>query len=242
MKRFIMILLVAAMALTMVACGKEATSAESSVSSQVIISQKNYTDTDETGIPESASSSEQSVPESSSEEEYIEQLTPYIPEGVDLKEYIVGKWHTAFRTEERYPDNSVEELIYYYYYDFKPDGTMETSGYEMWSVSAKNEYSLVNIDGWDIIGKDAPYNLGTYTIEDNKVKIEYEGHHGGGGASAYTAYLNVVFTSDDIAVMQESEGYGAGKKNIHRYIKGDIEIETLCELLGVDTTPPPPIR
>ena len=237
MKRFIMIMLVVAMALTMFACGKEATSSESSLSTVSMPESSSLYTNSAPPLPESSSapSDTQVTPQ----KEYIEKLVPYIPEGVDLKEYIVGKWHTAFRTEERYPDNSVEEVIYYYYYDFKPDGTMETSGYEMWSVSVKNEYSLVNIDGWDIIGKDAPYNLGTYTIEDNKVKIEYEGHNGGGGASAYTAYLNVVFISDDTAVMQESEGEGEGKTNIHRYIKGDIEIETLCELLGVDTTPHP---
>ena len=223
------------MALTMFACGKATTSSDSSFPNKPI-SESTPVDTDTSDGQEGTGGDTQVTPQ----KEYIEKLVPYIPEGVDLKEYIVGKWHMAYRDEYRYGDN-VDERIFYYYYDFKPDGTMETSGYEMCSVSVKNEYSLVNIDGWDILGKDAPYNLGTYTIEDNKVKIEYEGHHGGGGASAYTAYLNVVFISDDIAVMQESEGYGAGKKNIHRYIKGDIEIETLCELLGVDTTPPPPI-
>ena len=238
MKRFIMILLVAAMALTMFACGKEATSAESSVSSQVIISKKNYTDTDETGIPESASSSEQSVPESSSEEEYIEQLTPYIPEGVDLKEYIVGKWHTAFRTEERYPDNSVEELIYYYYYDFKPDGTMETSGCVKAHSPINFEPTPDTLDYWEEVGMAAPYNNGTYTVKDNKIEIQFEEQYVDNCVDAHTADLYLKFISDDYALLQQRSENGWGCREPLLYVKGDITIRSVCEILGVDTTPP----
>ena len=118
MKRSIMILLVSAMALTMFACGKEVTSSESSLSTVSMPESSSLYTNSAPPLPESSSapSDTQVTPQ----KEYIEKLVPYIPEGVDLKEYIVGKWHMAYRDEYRYGDN-VEERIYYYYYDFKPD-------------------------------------------------------------------------------------------------------------------------
>ncbi len=233
MKRFIMILLVAAMALTMFACGKEATSSESSLPDKPI-SESTPVDTDASDGQEGTGGDTQVTPQ----KEYIEKLVSYIPEGVDLKEYIVGKWHTAFRTEERYPDNSVEEVIYYYYYDFKPDGTMEMSGCVKAHSPINFEPTPDTLDYWEEVGMAAPYNNGTYTVKDNKIEIQFEEQYVDNCVDAHTADFYLKFISDDYALFQQRSENGWGCREPLLYVKGDITIRSVCEILGVDTTPP----
>ncbi len=233
MKRFIMIMLVAAMALTMFACGKEVTSSESSLPDKPI-SESTPVDTDTSDGQEGTGGDTQVTPQ----KEYIEKLVPYIPEGVDLKEYIVGKWHTAFRTEERYPDNSVEEVIYYYYYDFKPDGTMETSGCVKAHSPINFEPTPDTLDYWEEVGMAAPYNNGTYTVKDNKIEIQFEEQYVDNCVDAHTADFYLKFISDDYALFQQRSENGWGCREPLLYVKGDITIRSVCEILGVDTTPP----
>lgn len=233
MKRFIMILLVAAMALTMFACGKATTSSESSLPDKPI-SESTPVDTDASDGQEGTGGDTQVTPQ----KEYIEKLVSYIPEGVDLKEYIVGKWHTAFRTEERYPDNSVEEVIYYYYYDFKPDGTMEMSGCVKAHSPINFEPTPDTLDYWEEVGMAAPYNNGTYTVKDNKIEIQFEEQYVDNCVDAHTADFYLKFISDDYALFQQRSENGWGCREPLLYVKGDITIRSVCEILGVDTTPP----
>ena len=236
MKRFIMIMLVVVMALTMFACGKEVTSSESSLSTVSMPESSSLYTNSAPPLPESSSapSDTQVTPQ----KEYIEKLVPYIPEGVDLKEYIVGKWHTAFRTEERYPDNSVEEVIYYYYYDFKPDGTMETSGCVKAHSPINFEPTPDTLDYWEEVGMAAPYNNGTYTVKDNKIEIQFEEQYVDNCVDAHTADFYLKFISDDYALFQQRSENGWGCREPLLYVKGDITIRSVCEILGVDTTPP----
>ena len=118
MKRFIMILLVAAMALTMFACGKEVTSSESSLSTVSMPESSSLHTNSAPPLPESSSapSNTQVTPQ----KEYIEKLVSYIPEGLDLKEYIVGKWHMAYRDEDGY-----------FWFVGRNDDLIKSSGYRV---------------------------------------------------------------------------------------------------------------
>ena len=240
MKRFIMIMLVAAMALTMFACGKATTSSESSLSTASMPESSSLHTNSAPPLPESSSAP--SDVEDYSEIRYPQKLVSYIPEGVDLKEYIVGKWHTAHRIEERWINN-IEDRIYYYCYDFKPDGTFELDGYDMWAMWGEPEKwdpSTSKTEAWDIRPTEGAFGYGTYTVKDDRVELHYNEMESV-GVRAHTAYQYVMFVSEDRATMQQRSDYdrSPGNTNISLYIKGDIPFFSLCEMLGIDMTPTP---
>lgn len=163
------------------------------------------------------SSSEESIPESSSEEELF-----------DLGQYIVGRWNNALREGD---------VIYYSYFSFKADGTFESSGYELIPVSTNRELFPDSTEEWETAPMGAPYSYGTYTVKDGGLELNYPEIDMESYTPAYTAFLSVSVISDNRASMQHTSEFGTGIEA--QYIKSDShDVMSLCEALGVDTTPP----
>ncbi len=146
-----------------------------------------------------------------------------INEEVPLEEAIVGHWVSAVRTDN---------LIYTTYYSFNSDGTFEMGGCEYMHTSYMPDMFIGMPEGWQVVPMGYPYTSGTYTVENDIIKLQGQGM-GEGDVWEYNNILTVKsIESEFLTTLEESDLE-------HRYYKcsANTEIEEICNALGLPTAP-----